>query len=191
MYTFLFLALLGFLIAGIVFGKKIKQNQFGVVLIVFTVSLIGTSIVNGILGSKIPFTKVETKRRSLFRNESNIEVDYKKDSTVNFDSYLEFNYRLQRNGDVYVSYLETNGDDWEDPEKVTIEYLSEGDSIPYYKIVKQKRIANNKWITQFGLPGGLKHVYIYIPDDSIHNVLMKYINELYFVEDDKEIAKLN
>ena len=194
MYTFGIIAEFFLILSGIIFGKRIKQNQFIAVLIVFVGTMIGSIIVNGVLGMKIPYTPVVMKEKPLSLQTSNILT---LDDTMEFKSYLEFDYEMnEKDSTVETNWLDIG--DWIDPfygdraEKLTIYFLAEGDTIPYYNILRGKRLTDSKWIASSILPRGGRRFEVYIPNDSIHNVLMDQINEKFYVdEESEEIAELD
>jgi hypothetical protein len=197
MYTFPFLALLGFLIAGIIFGKKIRQNQLSVIIIVFAVTLIGSSIVNGIIGLKYPLTLVEVKTKDLDTEKANIDIS--KDSTLVINNvYLDFEYDDE--DDWYIDYnsdVMWGNNDIKKLSRLDIKLIElTGDSImdakniPRVVIFKEKREVDSKWATNFGIPNGHKYWTLYLPDDSIHNLLLEHLNKVYDY-DEKSIAQLN
>ena len=194
MYTFGILAAFFLILSGIIFGKRIKQNQFIVVLIVFVGTMIGSIIVNGVLGMKIPYTPVVMKERLMVLQTSKILTI---DDTIEFESYLQFFYEVKKkDSTIKTNWLDIG--DWIDPfygdraEKLKIFFLAEGDTIPYYKVLRGKRLTDSKWISPSILPRGGRRFEVYIPNDSIHNVLMDQINEKFYIdEESKEIAKLD
>lgn len=192
MYTFGILALFFILLSGAIFGKRIKQNQFAVVLLVLAGTLIGTTIVNGVLGLKIPLTEVEVRTINLEEQKSDI---YTLTDTMIFLSYVEYNYKMDE--DSSMEYHNVDICLWNDvyssdQDMLTVEFLPEGDSIPYVKILKEKRITDNKWITPYGLSGGDKRYIAYVPNDSIHNILINQLNEKFFTnEKESQIAKFD
>lgn len=191
MYTFGILAAFFLILSGVIFGKKIKQNQFAVVLIVFAGTLIGSVIVNGIVGLDIPLSDTEVKTKNLNKHESEI---YTLTDTLEFYSYVEYNYEMEEDSTINYNFVEIClADDiyYSEREKLIIKYLPEGDSIPYVSVRKNKRLTDSKWITSFGLPGGNRHYVAYIPNDSIHNVLMDQLNDKFFIDEKEQIAQLD
>lgn len=193
MYTFGILAAFFFLLSGAIFGKRIKQNQHMVALIVVAGTLIGSVIVNGILGLSIPFSEVEVRTKALLKGGTEI---FTPTDTMKFYSYVEFNYKLKEGkketeynnieicllDDIYPS----------EKDKLEIRYIPEGDTIaPYVSIRKFKRVVDNKWVTPFGLPNGGRRYVAFIPNDSIHNVLMDQINDKFYMKDEEQIAQSN
>lgn len=192
MYTFGILALFFLLLSGAIFGKNIKKNQHLVAMIVVAGTLVGSIIVNGVLGLSIPYTQVEIKKKALILQDTDIMMPT---DTLEFDSYVEFNYQLKPGKDeTNLNHLDVNL--WDDVyhserDMITVEFLPEGDSIPYIQVFREKRIVDNKWITPFGLPNGKKQYVAYIPNDSIHNVLMDQLNEKFFTDEKEKIAQSN
>ena len=146
---------------------------------------------NGIQGAKIGYAEVDVKTKYLPLRSTDIEIT--NDSVLEFESYIEYNFAYEDDGDVSWSYIEVLGADIYNSERdqITIDWLPEGDSIPYVKVTKEKKIVtNNLWLTSFGLPQGDKHYYVFLPNDSVHNILMEQINEKFYKDED-QIAKLN
>jgi hypothetical protein len=194
MYTFGILAAFFLLISGIVFGKKLKQNQLFVVLIVVVGTLFGTCIVNGIVGMRIPYTAVLQKSKSLNKEVSRIITPT---DTNTFTSYIEYNYEMEKDSSISQS-LDMRGLDYIVPDefrriaRLSINWLPAGDSIPRLEIWKEKRIVeDNNWISSIGLPKGRRLLRVYIPKDSIHVVLMKELNSKFFTSDERKLAELN
>lgn len=194
MYTFGILAIFFFILSGIIFGKNIKQNQFLVGVIVFVGTLIGSIIVNGVVGMKVPFTTVVLKEKPMYLQATKLETP---DTTLKFKSYLQFVYEIKedsiiKDNWVDVGYLHSLFFQ-RDQDRIKIHFLAEGDSVPYFKIMKKKRLVDNKWVTPFGIPRGGKRIFeVYIPNDSIHNILIYHLNEKYFKnEESEEVAKLD
>jgi hypothetical protein len=193
MYTFGILAAFFFLLSGAIFGKRIKQNQPLIALIVITGTLIGSIIVNGILGLSIPYQDVHVKTKALSEGRS---IIYTPEDTASFVSYIKYYYNLkegrEKPGSNYLDigvfediYVYRQG-------KMQIEFLEEGDSIPRLEIFRAKRLTDNKWVAQFGLPSGGRSYVVHIPNDSIHNVLMDHLNDKFYNEDeDTKIAQSN
>lgn len=193
MYTFGILAAFFFLLSGAIFGKKIKQNQPIVALIVVAGTLIGSIIVNGVLGLSLPYQDVEVRTKVLKVQTSKI---YTHNDTTILDSYIRFAYGIEEGQEEpdynYVDINLFEDINYLDREKLKVEFLPEGDSIPYVKVFRAKRLTDNKWITQFGLPSGGKHYIAYLPNDSVHNVLMDQLNDKFYIEDeDTKIAQSN
>ena len=200
MYTFAILAFLGFVISGIIYGKRIKQNQFMVGVIVFGVSLIGTMIVNGVIGLNHPLELVDIKKKGLKMQTANVEIT--SDSTLTiFPVFLDYERDLDKDGDVVGNYIDVSvkGTDktWYGTSegkmaRVNLSWLPEGDSIPYMLIQQEKRtIKDKRWATNFGVPNGYRHYTIYLPNDSIHNLLIDKIEQNFNKDEKYQIAKLD
>ncbi|MHA1677863.1 MAG: hypothetical protein ACTSW3_03660, partial [Promethearchaeota archaeon] len=192
MYTFGILALFFLILSGIIFKGKIKQNQFVVALIIFTGTLIGSIIVNGVVGLDTEYT-LESQRTKVLDIYTSKVID-NRDTLFCDDSYINYNYELEidEDGDTTLSrYLkfgfldnfyksETVRKNKMGGRAVKVEFLPDGDSIPYFEVLKYKRINTNKWVSGFGLPRGGRDFIVYIPNDSIHQVLMNFMNENFF-----------
>jgi len=195
MYTFLISAAVSFLIAAVIFGKKLKQNLFFAVLIVIGGSLIGVSAVNGIVGMNIPFTEVKVKEAPLDKELCKIITPT---DTIEFVSYLEYDYQMKKDSSIKYNSLDFDYADYYSPDengrlsRLSINWLPVGDSIPRYERWREKRIVkDNKWISQFGIPNGKRINKIYIPQDSIHMVLINHLNDKFFTNDETKIALAN
>lgn len=206
MYTFGILAGFFLILSGIIFKGRIKANQFIVDIIVVADTLIGSIIINGVLGLDVPYTlsKVKTKELSKLRLAKVIDL---KDTLFHEYACIDYRYikELKKNGDTSFSdhyielgspdmfYIESNHRKSENIGRtVHVHFLSDGDSIPYYDKMKYKRILTNKWISTIGLPRGGTEYHVYMPNDSIHNVLMTILNEKYYYKNEtEEIAQLN
>ena len=205
MYTYGILAIFFLLLSGIIFGKRIKQNQFAVVIIVVAGTLIGTSIVNGIVGLGVPLEKTLVKERELDWGNSHIQLRGH-DSLLICYTYLDFEweYKIKKDGDtalvrnsldIGLKAEDLNpGEDQGIINRMTINYLEPGDSIPRLEIHRLKRhFSDNKWVTPFGVPNGKRYFDVYIPNDSIHHLLMETLEEKFFKNEEqyKRIAQLN
>ena len=197
MYTYISLAVFFLILSGIIFGKNIKQNQLNVIFIVFLGTLIGSCIVNGIVGLKTPCTLTHVKTKEFSKQPSKV---YTLQDTLFQEEYTHVQYiygeKIKRNGDTVVTnYVDIGGsyDGFysDGNKKIDITFLSEGDTIPRVEIYKYKRHVDSKWVSSFGLPGGERIFHVYIPKDSIHNILMDQLNEKFFKNETEEIAQLD
>lgn len=195
MYTFIISAAISFLIAAMLFGKKLKENLFFTALIIVGGSLIGVSIVNGVVGMKTPLTGVKVREYPLDEEISRIVIGT--DTTI-FLSVLEFTYLKKPSGKISERSLDfANVDYYSADESIrlshlTIDWLEEGDTIPRHEVWKEKRIIkDNRWVTHFGIPDGKKFRRVYIPQDSIHIFLAKELNDKFFKNDETKIALPN
>lgn len=205
MYTYGILAIFFLALCGIIFGKRIKQNQFAVVLIVVAGTLIGTSIVNGLVGLDVPLERTLVKERELEWGNSHIILrDH--DTLLICRTYLdyEWTYKIKESGDtVRVMHVLDIGLKIEDLHpgedqgiinRMTINYLEPGDSIPRLEIYRLKRhFSDNKWVTPFGVPNGKRYFDVYIPNDSAHHLLMEALEEKFFKNEEQyqQVAQLN
>ena len=136
MYTFIILAIVSFLISGIVFGKRLKENQFFVALIVICGTLLGSVIINGVVGLKIPLKEVKVKEFPLDRELSKIITPT---DTIKFISYLEYNYEMEADSSIESNYLDFRSFECLLPSesnriaRFSINWLPEGDTIPRYE----------------------------------------------------------
>lgn len=192
MYTFGILAAFFFLLTGVIFGKKIRSNQFLAISIIFLGTFIGSIISNGILGLKIKPVPVIVKSKVCKVQTS--EIITTSDTSV-FLSFLEFKY--QENPDSTVKNRRVDvgySHDYfykKDKDRLIVSFLPEGDTVPYFDIIRYERIPNNNWVSKIGLPKvGSRIFHVYLPNDSIHNVLVNDLN-LYYYEKTEKIAKLN
>jgi len=195
MYTFIILAIVSFLISGIVFGKRLKEKQFFVALIVIAGTLLGSVIVNGIYGLRVPLKEVKVKEYPL---KKDISVIITPSDTVELLTYLDYNYTMKPDSSMKHNYL-----DFYDVEcflpteknrisRLSINWLSEGDSIPRWEKWREKRLIDNMWISSIGIPNGRKLFKVYIPRDSVHMVLINELNDKFFAKDEnREIAFAN
>jgi hypothetical protein len=198
MYTFGILVAFLLILSGAIFGKNIKQNQFPVAFIVFAGTMIGSIIVNGIVGMDIPYTLTTVKTKNL--NVQVSKVFTLSDTLLYRSTYLQYIYKmeLKKNGDTIITHYTDVGASYdlfypkgEKHREIVVDFLPEGDSIPYLEIKRYKRFPDNRWISPVGLPGGGRVFYVYLPNDSIHNVLMDQLNDKFFTKDEEQIAKLN
>ena len=205
MYTFGILAAFFLILSGIIFKKRIKQNQLAVGLIVFAGTLIGMAVVNGVVGMKTPWTLVDVKEKNLKSGYISEVMEYGDTLYYNY-SYIDYHFKVQidEDGDTtYSRYIDLGNPDAFYMSNTTregenigrtieIKFLPEGDTIPYYEVKKYKRIPDNRWVSGFGLPPGGRHFIAYIPNDSLHNVLMSHMNEKFFeYEEAEKIAQLD
>jgi hypothetical protein len=195
MYTFLISAAVSFLVAALIFGKSLRDKIFFTALIVAGGSLIGVSLVNGIVGMSLPLTEVKVKESKLHPEISQIIII---EDTISFFSYLEYDYRMKADSSIKYNYLDFDPVDYYQPHekdrlsRFSINWLPEGDTIPRYEKWREKRlVGDNKWISQFGIPTGRRLNKVYIPHDSIHIVLMNHLNEKFFRNEKEKIALTN
>jgi hypothetical protein len=194
MYTFLICALISFLVSGVIFGKRLRDNKLFVGLIVVAGTLIGVSAINGILGLSIPFTEVKVKEYPLEIQVSEIITP---SDTLKLEAYVEFDYRMKADSSIKHSNLDFVHFDYMEPEesgrleRFSIYWLPEGDTIPRYEIWKEKRIVkDSKWISSIGIPNGRRLNRVYIPCDSVHMVLVNELNDKFFPKDEKRAIAL-
>lgn len=205
MYTFGILAAFFLILSGIIFKGRIKDNQFTVGLIVFAGTLVGMSIVNGIIGMDNEYILTQKRVKELPVQYSEI-ITSEGDTLLNHDTFLEYKYiqEIEEDGDTSLTNFIDVGYMYDhfSPSSVKnssnisgrnliIEFLPESDSIPYFEIKKYKRITDNKWVSSFGLPKGGRVFVAYIPNDSIHSILMNQINEKFFENEAEELAQLD
>ena len=205
MYTYAILAAFFLILSGIIFGKRIKQNQLMVVIIVVAGTLIGTSIVNGIVGLNTPLERTLVKTREYDKEVCHMVLRHHDSAKIVY-TYLdyEWEYKIKKDGDttLVLNALDIGlkgesvnpGEDQGIINRMTIKYLEPGDSIPRLEIHRFKRhFSDNKWVTPFGVPNGKRYFDIYIPNDSVHHLLMETLEEKFFKNEEqyKRIAQLN
>ncbi len=178
MLTFLISAAVFFLIGGCIYNKNIKQHQFHIALIVVIGTLISTSIVNGVMGLKIPYTYVEVKEKPLTSWRKTHETVI--DSTKYYWSLIEFDVEVQDDGDTLWRNLEFKERTINRLDKnAEIHFLNDIDTIPRWRLIRQKRIVDNNWVIPLGLPRGDQYYEIYIPNDSIHQEMVSLIERYW------------
>ncbi len=204
MYTFGILAAFFLILSGIIFRKNIKENQVLVGFIVFVGTMVGSVIVNGVVGLDTPYTLTHVKTKELSDVRTAIVFDLE-DTLLYEYACITYRYEmeLESDGDTSLShYVDLGSPDafykstaHREKERIgrhlIVKFLPEGDSIPYYEVKKFKKIPDNKWVSQLGLPRGGKTYIAYIPNDSIHNVLMDQLNEKFYENETEKIAKLD
>ena len=195
MYTFIILVIVSFLISGIIFGKRLKENQFFVALIVICGTLLGSVIVNGVVGLKTPFKEVKVKEYPLNEELSKIITPT---DTIKFISYLEYTYRMKADSSIRENHLDFKSFDVllsseaNRISRFSINWLPEGDTIPRYERWVEKRIiGDNRWISSIGIPNGRRLNKVFIPHDSIHMVLVNHLNDKFFRNEKRKIAFAN
>ena len=194
MYTFGIFALIGFLISGLIFRKEIKQNQFAVGVIVVLVTLIGTGIVNGIYGLRIEPKEVVVKTKECKEFTSHIILP---DTTYTLGTTcIDFEYEMEKDSTISDCDINLVGA-FRDPiyqkgkDRLRISFLPNGSKkIPYFEIIRNKRVPENNWVSSFGLPRTGERIYhVYLPNDSVHVALVNHINEKFYeIEQKDEIA---
>ena len=196
MYTFLILIAVFFLIAGAIYKGNIRQNTFAVMIIVVCGTFVGSVIVNGIGGMKTPYTKVIVDSGEL---ESSYATMYSDDTTYyKYESYIQYRYDFD---DDELGKVDDNrytiNEHWDsfyghDSHKLTISFLPEGDTVPYYNKYRQKRLIDSKWISSVGMPRGKTTWEIFIPNDEKHIYVINFMNQNFFHnEENEEIAQSN
>lgn len=208
MYTFLIFVGFFFGVSTLIFKGKIKDHRISVGLIIIGGTLIGTTIVNGIYCSKIPQEKQLRKTKSLHTyNYSKIETADGK--TIKLPhTYINYFYDEEEHKDsIRIEHNRIDisaGRDYFFPKDyagksgrtLKIEFLQDSTKAPYYTVERYMRIPPSKWISGVALPRGKKIFTVYLPNDSIHHVLVNYINEHFKIEtknekQDQKTARIN
>ena len=201
MYTFIISVVVSFIIAGAIYGKWIKQNQLSVVAIVFIVTLICSSIVNGIVGKNIPYTLTHLKTKAISYQRSlviefgdSIKYDTIIDSHITNIRYYYYP-TIKKNGDtVITNYIKVRDFDpfyRSDKNKLSINFLPEGDTIPYVSVYRYKKITNSKWVANMSLPGRGREFHVFLEPNEKNELLLEQINEKFFENEKEQVAKLN
>lgn len=180
MYTFLTICAGLFLLSGVIFKRKIKQNQISVYFIVIVGSLIGTTIINGIYGLNVPYSKVFHKEKILNNKYSNIVI-YKGD-TSRTELPFKHVYKLDSNNKVIKNYIiceKLDGAFYTD-NLDKIKFTIFDDSVSRLKIYKTRRVIDNNWVTSFGLPSKSRTYEVLIPDTKANNNLLDNINVQFY-----------
>jgi len=178
MYTFILSAVFFLLLSGIIFGKRMKQNQFFIVLIVFFGTMVTCITVNGIVGKKIPLTFIKIKEKSLLNKRiSTIEL---RDTNINLNAFIGYDIDINKDNDTIANHINFNGCTYIDTNDLVFNYLDGNDTIPKWQRIQERRLVNNRWIVPFGLPRGKTYIEVYLPNDSTHNELMSYINKYFY-----------
>ena len=188
MYTFAIAAVLSFILAGAIFGKRIKQHQMTVAMIVFAGTLLASVIVNGVVGKNIPYSLVKIKTKTLKTDHSIVRID--KDTI--FDEYAHIQYlyivKVKKNGDTAtVHYIDIGSFNDFYPGKTSyrelfIELLPEEDSTTsaYVDVYRHKKIPNSRWVSKMGLPMAGREFHIYLENNPKHRFLLEQINERFY-----------
>ena len=175
MYTFIISILFFVGLSALILGKNFKKKQLIVWLIVFGGTLVSISIVNGILGFKIPFTKVLLKEEPLYLRTSKIYYDTP-DTVIKLDSvfikYITYVHKKDTSRYIDESVFKTLTFS---SDNIKINVISDSTLVPKYRKYKEKRITTSNWIIQYGLPAGDLYWEFDIPKDSIHLALINYI----------------
>lgn len=188
MYTFAIAAVLSFILAGAIFGKRIKQNQMTVAMIVFAGTFLASVITNGILGKDIPYTLVKTKTKYLYTQHSEVRME---DDTLFYkDTDLKYRYveEYKKNGDTTLSHYIDIGGIYDEfypsnsgNRKLFVELLPKEDSSDaYVDIYRYKKIPNNRWVSKIGLPMGGRKFHVYLENCPRNSTLMEHINEKFY-----------
>jgi len=188
MYTFIIAAVFSFILAGAIFGKRIKQNQMTVAMIVFAGTLLASVIANGVLGKDIPYTMVKTKTKTLGAHHSIVK---ELNDTI-FDRYTDIQYvynrKLKKNGDTILSHYINLGGSYDEfyhssdrSRKLTIELMEKGDSTEaYVDVYRLKKLPNSKWVSKLGLPMGGREFHVYLENCSRDSFMLEQINERFY-----------
>jgi len=181
MYTFIVICVILFLVAGVVFKKKIKENQFTVYSIIIVGSLIGTTIINGMYGLEVPYSKVLHKEK-IIKNGHSFFL-YHGSDTIKMSSPLNYYYDTDSTGKIttnklYVDRLDGYFDTTE-VNKIKITLVE--DTIPKLRIYKFRRSINNSWVTSLGLPSrGDREYEVLLPKNENNEKYVAYINRRYY-----------
>lgn len=197
MLTYLFSVLISFLIAGVIFKKKIKQNLIGTAFIVVGGSLLACSLVNGLLGTKYPTQRTLIKEKNLKLKEIDLCRDHKLYDTTFYDlighkAFLDYDFILD---DLYLGasgLVDHKPENWSE---IKIHYLDSADTTtyPYYKIYREvfQIPENSLWFVDWALPRINPTYEVWIPGDSVHQRLMEYVNLYLEADEDPNITKIN
>ena len=178
MYTFIISAILFLLLSGIIFGKRIKKNQLLVALIVFLGTFLTCVIVNGVIGLNTTYTLVKIREVPLKTKISSIKF-MPKDSITMFKSYIDFDYLISKNDT--ICHIGVSGiKDIINTEHITINYITENDSIPIKRVFQPRKLVDNRWVVPFGLPRGKKIYKLLVPNDSINNEVLTLTKKYFF-----------
>ena len=178
MYTFMISAAFFLLLSGIIFRKRIKENQFFVGLIVFFGTFLTCVTVNGVIGLNTPYTMVEIREVPLIENKISSIKLAPKDSIIRLKSYIDFDYYVNKKDTVCnidVGWLSIT-----DPKRITIKYVSENDSIPVKRVFQPRKLVDNRWVVPFGVPRGKRIYKLTVPNDSIHNEVFSLTEKYFF-----------
>jgi hypothetical protein len=188
MYTFIILVIIGFIASACIYKGKMHRHQFGIGVIIFGIVFIGSIVVNGIFGLRLPMTQ-EICREGKTKLQSSKIITPR--NTIEFSSYVQFVYKEIKPGKVktrFISYYNTINN-FVTMKNIRIEFLTKGDSISRYEVWRGVRHSNNKWISDFALPKGDRIRVLYIPNDSIHQLLMKELKDKFY--DKPKTANVN
>lgn len=207
MYTFIAICAGLFLLSGIIFKKKIQEYQFFVYVIIIFGSLIGSTIVNGVLGLDVPYSKVLHKEKIIEDTYANLWIvndtiandsmvfDSVLNTMVPFDSInsdtilkayapLKYYYEKDSSGNITKNYLRIGEVDQYFNDSLSIDGLTirlSEDTIPRVKIYKYRRVIDSKWVASFGLPSrGDRSYEVTIPDTDENRILVDILNENYY-----------
>lgn len=189
MLTFIIIAAGLYLLSGIVFKKNIKQNQFTVYSIIIVGSLIGTTIINGIFGLDVPYSKVFHKEK-IVKNEYSQSVMYKGD-TIAADLPIRYVFKKDSTGKIIKNYIIVSkvARIFDRTETDIIKFTLVDDSVCRVKIYKNRRVIDNIWITSFGLPSkaGPRSYEVLLPDTKVNNNLIAILNSRYYNYEEEKL----
>jgi len=198
MYTYIVSCLLLLLLCGVIFQKKIKEYQFLVYFIIIFGSMISGTIVNGVLGLDASYSKILCKDKII---NTSYELSWIQTDTISEDSIcidtllhtttLPIIYRLDRDtlGNIERNYIYIDEislhfySDDSIKNRLTIALVD--DSIPRIRVYKYRRISNNNWVSDFGLPSNRKRTYeLDLPDTEETRTLMRMLNENFYIDEE-------
>jgi len=174
MITFILSVLFFSVLSSIIFYKRIKQNQLNIIMIIILGSFISNTIINGILGLRIPYTYVSIKQIEL--DSSIVSINDSVD-TISINGYIRYNYNKSDN----INYISADGKNLKsNKDLVEFKFIENNNIKPFISKERQKRITTSKWVSMIGLPRGKNKWVFNIPNDSIHQEIICYINEKFY-----------
>jgi len=191
MYTFLTLVGSLFLLSAVIFRGQIKKNIFGIFLIMFLGTTLGMTIVNGIQNKRIPYVKVleDTTLLDSCQTYAIIGRDSLRD-TMSCMAFIKYRYVEADTIDGAIinkqNRLDIGLSSWFYPSeldflnKLSVYYLSETDTVPRLEEWRETKLSKSPWVSTISLPQGRTYYRLYLPKDSTHQSIVKFLNTKFY-----------
>jgi len=166
MITFIISVIFFFLLSTLIFKKRLKENVFLTILIVFFGTIVSTTIIGSILIDDVKYETELVKTKVLKIKTSKLSDSIKVKGYIYVDSIGTYK-KIKFNDCEFSSTAN----------KLTFKYLEE-DTIPKFERYKDIPSISSKWIRAKNFPKKNIQYIVYLPNDSIHNMLVDIANNI-------------
>lgn len=169
MGTFIISIVFFFLLSALIFQKRLKENVFLTIVIIFFGTIVSTTIIGSILIDDVQYEAKLVKTIALKLKTSKLT------DSINIRGYIYVD-SIGSYHDIIFNDLKFSSKD--EVNKLTFKYLEKGDSIPKYERYIDIPSISSKWIRARNFPKENKQYIVYIPNDSIHHILVDIANDI-------------